>query len=134
VGRVASCYRKTPKDESFQTAFEKWALAKFLQFVFGVRFLPTPVPCYGSENAEEWIKYGFRNGSVGVGKLGAYYYRTKNAIEYNLPEVDDECSIVFEGLRELSEKGLELLYEILIGTLPHDFLKQYITKNHHFFE
>ena len=106
---------KIEKDKAFQTAFEKWALVRFLHLVFGDKFLPSPIPYYGSEGGG-----GFMNGTLDVGGLHAYFFSTKNGLVSNLPDYDE-----FLGFREvvsLDEKELELLYEVLKGKLnPQDF-------------
>lgn len=114
---------KVEKNESFQTEFEKWALFKFLQLVFGDRFLSAPPYRYGSE-AKEWIKIGIGNGHMKIGNLEEHYIHYKDVIEYSLPDYD--CELGFLDVRgsQLSEEDLKLLYEVLMRKRPpRDFYK-----------
>jgi len=105
------------KDDAFLTAFQKWALAKFLQLVFEDRMLPSPVPRFGSEEER-----GFGNGKVSVGKLGVFCWSTKNSTETNLP--DDDGNFYFWDIARLRNEELERLYEFLMGRLK-DFYDIY---------
>jgi hypothetical protein len=120
---TAAVADKIEKNESFQTAFEKWALAKFLHLVFGDRFLSSPPNRYGSE-ANEGTKIGSGNGLMKIGNLEEYYIHYKSDIEYSFP--DYNCELGFLDVRgaQLSEKDLELLYEVSLGKRPpRDFYK-----------
>ncbi len=108
---------KREKDEAFLTALEKWALAKFLQLVFGDRMLPSPVPHFGSEEER-----GFGNGTVAVGKLGSFFWSFKNSTETNLP--DDDGDFYFWDMPRLTKEELGRLYEFLMGRLK-DFYDIY---------
>lgn len=106
---------KREKDEAFRTTFEKWALAKFLQLVFGDKCLPFALSHYGSEERV------FGNGRVSVGKLRAYNYWSKvcgqltDLPTYSYAKWDEELEL-FVGYYEkkLTEKELEQLYEDLL--------------------
>jgi hypothetical protein len=102
---------KCEKDETFRTALEKWALARFLQLVFGEQIMPSPVPRYGSES------HGFGNGSFGVGKMGACHFWSKYSCETDLPE-----HFIYYGNIRLTAEEVERLYEVLIGRLSDFFL------------
>ena len=104
---------KRENDEVFQTSFEKWALAQFLQLTFGHRFLPFTIHYYSDECPP------FGNGKVNVGNwkgqnLNEFSYWTDNGMNCTLPEAYILYPI------EQSEQALELLYWFLKGKLQFD--------------
>lgn len=110
---------KCTKDTTFQKAFEKWALAKYLQLVFGDPRLPISLPRYGSENLcseTRFRKSGLGNGYLKAGRLEAEYYFSKMAglvtdlPEYVFGDYDEETDDYYYFNKTLSEKELERLY------------------------
>lgn len=122
---------KFEKDEAFRTAFEKWALAKFLQLLCGNAKLLFALPCYGSE-ADPTVRYlnerlngsGFRNGRLCAGIFAQDYWSKNCGQLSDLPRFvygfwdeeiqewnDETASTEFE--RKLTEQELEFLYKYL---------------------
>lgn len=112
---------KREKGEAFRTAFEKWALAKFLQLVFGDKSLPFVPPYYGSEDTVKTIKLyfsarGFGNGAISLGKMNAYNYWSKVCgHQHNLYAIWDEerDEFLFDYDKTLTEEELEQLHKDL---------------------
>ena len=110
---------KCTKDTAFQMAFEKWALAKYLQLVFGDPKLPISLPRYGSENlfSETRLrKRGLGNGYLKAGRLEAEYYFSKMAglvtelPEYVFGDYDEETDEYYYFNKTLNKEELERLY------------------------
>lgn len=107
---------KLEKDEAFRTALEKWALAKFLQLVFGDKSLPFAPPRYGSERNE----YIFMNGRIRVGQLKEHFFDSKvGGLTTDLPTFayaiwDEECDdFVAYFDKTLTEEELEQLHKYI---------------------
>jgi hypothetical protein len=112
---------KREKDVTFRTEFEKWALAKFIQLVFGDKSLSFALPRYGSKDTIKTItqyfgEKGFRNGAIDVGKMKAHNFWSKVAgHHHNLYAIWDKerSEFSFKGGKRLTEADLELLHKDL---------------------
>lgn len=104
---------KLENDEAFRTAFEKWALAKYIQLLVGDNDVTFALPRYGSEKDSLLIsEVGFANGGIYIGKINGYIHWNKVAgVLHNLNAIMEKET----GSRKekITEEDLELLYKDL---------------------
>jgi len=116
-------FDKYEKDEAFRTAFEKWALSKFLQLLFGNDKLPFALPRYGSIEQEDVYfdsgKYGgIWHEDINMTPLPPFLISTwdEEANEWNYDDfyrklTEQELELLFKYLGKISSSERNQLYE-----------------------